>query len=599
MCGFSGYLSKKSPSEDQFGTLKESLHLIKHRGPDHQGIIEHELFAVAHARLAIIDPDERSNQPMESEESILAFNGEIYNYKALRAGLEQNGIEFKTASDTEVLLHGLEYYGEQFISQLNGCFAFAFYSKKDQNLLLSRDPMGINPLWFYPSEEGVYFSSEGKGLIPFHHRPALNQRLLKDYFSFSYVHTPDSLISGTQKLLPGESVTVSFQTSEKKQSNRIIPKLSPKSSLLENLESAVQDRLIADVPLGSFLSGGLDSSIIAAIAAERKPNLHTFSIGFSESYFDETAHAERVANHIGSEHHAFTMTLDDLAEEALSLPAKLDEPFADSSCLSVSFLSKKTREFVTVALSGDGADELFGGYNKHRALHFHHQSPLASLSRWASWLPEGNRNSKLSNASRKLKKLGQLNGKSLAQAYHFLRRFTSEEQMNTWLKDQASIKLDSQIKDLNEVLKADQQYVLPNDMLTKVDLMSMAHHLEVRTPFLDPRVVQCANAMEATEKFNAKEGKLPLRSIAKDLLPKSILTREKMGFEIPLDVLLKGPLKEELDGVIKRLSDHEIALNRKDIEADWHQFLAGKQQQGTIFWMLFVLIKWKEHFRIS
>ncbi|MFT7297017.1 MAG: asparagine synthase (glutamine-hydrolyzing), partial [Flavobacteriales bacterium] len=363
------------------------------------------------------------------------------------------------------------------------------------------------------------------------------------------------------------------------------------------LTESVQDRMVSDVPLGAFLSGGMDSSIVAALAAKQVSTLSTFSIGFKDQpLLDETDDAKRVAEFIRSDHHAFKLTEADLVEHTERFLTHLDEPFADASSIAVSYLAKQTKKKVTVALSGDGADELFGGYTKHRGHALAMKPGNFLLPKSILKHIQTSREGKWQNTVRKMQRYLEAAKLSEEERYHYWARFSSLSTVQSILRGsiyQAPyLTANSQ---LNNVLFNDQALVLPGDMLHKVDLMSMRYALEVRTPFLDQRIICYANALPPKEKYNAKIGKLPLRSSFADLLPASVFEKKKHGFEIPLESLLRGPLSKRLKALIETDVFDGRFFNTVAISAYIQSFLEGENKYLSIVWSLFVFSEWEKN----
>lgn len=548
MCGIVGIKKfQGAPSRADEMRIENALPTQKHRGPDHAGQVTTGCTVLGHNRLAIIDTKERSNQPFTDPTGryTLIYNGEIYNYQELKNGLLKKDYSFQTSSDTEVLLYHLMDQGAEGIKSLNGCFAFAFYDKEEDELLLARDRMGINPVLFAIQDERLSFASELTAFQWLLDECSVDHKALSAYFRFTYVPAPRTMLNEVQKLLPGHYLKL--KGSDFDIINYVddtVEELNTtdydelKLQLREKVERAVISRLNADVPLGTFLSGGVDSSIVSAIAADFKTELATFSVGFEEDeFYDESQYANRVAEHIGSKHHAITLSNEQVRKELPEIIKKIDEPFADSSAIAMFFLTQKANQHLTVCLSGDGADELFAGYNKHTAF-LRSKKPGLLLS-IATKLVGNNENSGrsswLANKVRQLKKFKQLGKLQWPDNYWFLASFTSPERISSLLlrKEVDLPKLDSN-ESLNAFLKMDQQFVLPNDMLKKVDMMSMLNSLEVRVPFLDVDVVSFANALPDNVKNDGKVSKKILRDAFSDLLPSEVFTRSKIGFEVPL-----------------------------------------------------------------
>ena len=549
MCGIIGIKKfLKSPIESDQLRVRKGLLQQQHRGPDHYDTQVANNCIFGHNRLAIIDPTERSNQPFfdSTEQYVLIFNGEIYNFQELKNDLLQKDVSFETSSDTEVLLSHLIHFGAEGIKKLNGCFAFAFYDIKNDDLILARDHIGINPLLFSMQEEELLFASELSAFRPLLEEWKINQKALNAYFQFTYVPAPDTMIEGVHKLLPGHYLRVKGKSADMVKYydvKDIQPTNLTYDEAVEKvkttLENAIMKRLTADVPVGTFLSGGLDSSIVSAVTADFKTSLNTFSIGFEgNQFFDESTYAKKVADHIHSNHTSINLGQDKIIASFQKVLDSFDEPFADSSAVAMYFLSQEARKQVKVCLSGDGADELFAGYNKHKAFVKSKQPSvlLKVATRTAKILPDGNRKGKWSNQMRQLKKFGTLLQLKWPESYWMLASFISNEAKRNLLQNPqpytSHVKMGA--NNLNNFLLADQEFVLPNDMLKKVDLMSMRHSLEVRTPFLDKEVVDLANSLPEEYKLHKGVGKRILRDAFKGTLPDEIFTRSKKGFEIPL-----------------------------------------------------------------
>lgn len=563
MCGIIGIWAKNKTGQSYVNKIDEAVQYLKHRGPDFQSVIKDENFAFGHARLSIIDLSSSANQPFSRDqgEHILCFNGEIYNYQNLRKELIKNGVQFDTESDTEVLFQLLKNEGENALDKLNGFFAFSFYDKIKNELLLARDRLGIKPLYLYENDTVYIWSSEVKPIISIINRIEKEINHLDDYLSYTYLRSPLTILKGLKKVLPGERIILRSNKKESKiyyqnrlKDSLIIDFKEAQNKLVEILSESVKLRLIADVPVGCFLSGGVDSSIIASIAKKFKENIHTFSIGFDHPYFNEAGYASQVAKHINSQHHEFILTRKDFKANFYQFLDAIDEPFGDSSAFAVFLLSQRTKDFVKVALSGDGADELFGGYQKHLAeLKIRElggpKASLIKLSNAFTPFIKDSRDSKIGNFKRKLKKLSKGLELSLEERYDSWCRFVDQDTVSELLLQPEKTALQLlEVNSMNELLLADQRTVLEGDMLKKVDMMSMAHALEVRTPFLDHRVVAFANSLPLNYKIQTSGGKRILKEAFKDQLPSVIFERSKKGFEIPLREWLSDELEEIING---------------------------------------------------
>ncbi len=607
MCGFTGTFAYDQAVLNENTKVRVAALGVKlfHRGPDDQGFWSDQRCAVSHRRLAVIDPDPRSSQPFLSADRryVLVFNGEIYNHLELRKKLETQGCTFTTSSDTEVLLQLLIREGKRALPQLNGCFALALYDAQNNSMLLARDRMGINPLW-YRIDQGLFnFASERKAL----HYPApgqLSERALAWYLRFGYIPAPFTIHRGTFKLLPGHLIEVREGVVEEPQQWYDPTELTEGDDrakhLRELLEIAVSDRLIADVPVGTFLSGGIDSTIVTALAAKHHPKLKSFSIGFADQpLLDESAYALMAAKHIGSDHHHFQLSAKALDASVHTFIESLDEPFADSSGIAVGFLAAETRKYVTVALSGDGADELFGGYRKHRAHAMAAQMPSAAFAApkllTVSFRKAFNRESHFGNKMRQLDRLTSGALLNATDRYNAWAAFVEPAELKALMPGRSPASLPFEMHNgdpLNAILFADQLVVLPNDMLTKVDLMSMRHSLEVRTPFLDHRIIAFANRLPAKAKFDRSQGKKILREACADLVPKGFFDRPKKGFEVPLMAILQNSFSDEIEQLASSERLHNSPLNKEAIKTICTAWRRGERRLTQVVWHLFVLDEW-------
>lgn len=569
MCGITGIMGPNTAGM----SLKDSLSALSKRGPDRQAELRSGSAILGHTRLSIIDTSSLGDQPMQdpSARYTLVFNGEIYNYRSIAKSLQNSGIELRSSSDTEVLLHLLIAKGKAGLSQLNGFFSFAFYDAEEDELLIARDRIGIKPLYFSHKDDQLYFSSELKGLAPLIGEQKLDHDSLHLYLRFNYLPPGASIFSGTQQLGAGEYLRFKAGRLERGSYYEVEGK-TQESSLRELLEDSVRLRLVADVPLGSFLSGGVDSSLIAAIAKKQRSQLKTFSIGFKDMpHFDESLYAEQVAKHIGSDHKTIQLYEDEMLEHVFKLLDYVDEPFADSSAIAVHALSHHTRKEVTVALSGDGADELFGGYNKHQA-HLRALNPgmKENLVRILSPLLEpihGGHGSAMSNRLRQVKRFARGANLSALERYWAWASWTDQEEVSRLLSVSSSQDYQKKLQlsgprnaSMEEVLLADTRMLLPSDMLTKVDRMSMANSLEVRVPFLDHRVVEYAHSLSASQRLKMGQGKFILQQEFADLLPSDIFSRRKKGFEVPLEAWFNGPLYQQIHDVLNKTALRESGL---------------------------------------
>ncbi|GAB2958203.1 asparagine synthase (glutamine-hydrolyzing) [Hymenobacter coalescens] len=568
MCGITGLFAFSDPGRSSLAGLQASTDAIVSRGPDSQGHFVYDCVGLGFRRLAILDLSADGNQPMtdESGRYTIVFNGEIFNFRELRAKLQKKGYTFRSHTDTEVILKLYITEGRGFLKKLNGFFGLAIYDKEENTLFIARDRMGVKPLLVYRDEDKLMFASEMKSLLALGVPRKLDYAALSHYLQLNYIPGPATIFKGVRKLLPGHYLFIKadgkvvgkrwykIPYDAKKTAKNKLSYEQQQAKLVELMDAAVARRLVADVPLGAFLSGGIDSSVVTALAAKHTPHLNTFSIGFKdEPFFDETKYANLVAKMHKTEHTVFSLTNNDIYEHLFDVLDYFDEPFADSSALAVYILSKRTREKVTVALSGDGADEMFAGYNKHMG-EWQVRNPdwkaeaVTGLNLLWDALPKS-RNSYFGNKVRQFQRFsrGMLAGPK--DRYWDWATFVNEKDARNLLSPDARRKVNKKLAekrrkdilenihadgDLNEVLLTDMGLVLPYDMNTKVDLMSMANSLEVRSPFLDYKVVNFAFSLPVESKINAQLKKRIVQDAFRPMLPEELYKRPKHGFEVPL-----------------------------------------------------------------
>jgi asparagine synthase (glutamine-hydrolysing) len=580
------------PNSKAFERFDSAVHALDHRGPDHQAIMVTPPVAIGHTRLSIIDLDARAHQPMSdtSGRYAIIFNGEIYNHASLRQEAEQAGYSFKTNSDTEVLLALFIQQGPACLQKLNGFFAFAVWDREAEQIFIARDRFGIKPLVYRWTESSFAFASELKAILGLGFEKEIDKASLFTYFKFNYIPAPNTILKDHHKLDPGCALTVSWKDGkldvqqerwyqipyEPEEEKKLVAHdyKEAQKVLKRFLRSSVKQRLIADVPVGTFLSGGMDSSIITAIAAQEQPDIEAFSIGFPEQpYYDESGYAKEVADHLGVKHHLLEVRNQDLLDAADGVLNHMDEPFADASALNMYLLSRYAKKHVTVALSGDGGDELFGGYHKHGA-EFRLRNPkllehtIGKMGGFWHAFP-ASRSGKLGNLARQLQKFSDGYRLNSRDRYWRWAGVLTEEEVNFLIKEEVlprtqrlsdeahayKKRKDHLLRSIrkngtfNEVLLSDMQMVLPNDMLFKVDMTSMMSALEVRTPLLDHNLVRHAFRLPVMFKVNSFTKKKILQDAYRDILPSSVFDRPKKGFEVPLLEWFHGPMKEAFNAL--------------------------------------------------
>jgi asparagine synthase (glutamine-hydrolysing) len=566
----------------------------------------------------------------ESKRYCIIFNGEIFNYRELKQDLVSKGVNFVSQSDSEVLLKLYIHEKEKCLSKLNGFFSFCIYDKEEQSFFIARDRYGLKPLLYVYDEDKFIFASEMKSILEYGIDKTLDYTSLLTYLQLNYIPAPSTIFPSVKKLLPGHYIKVKNKVANIERYYEI-----PTASRRENvsydqaqqqlrtlLETSVQRRLVADVPLGAFLSGGIDSSIITGLASKHKPDLHTFSIGFrDEKFFDETNYARLVAKHFNTEHTVFSLSNDDLFAHVTSILNYIDEPFADSSAINVYILSKETKKHATVALSGDGADELLAGYNKHAAFYQMlypgwKESLANAFFPLLKNLPQS-RNNSIGNKVRQLARFGEGSRLSPAERYWRWAGYANEDESWKLFNPAAREKIvvqefESRKKEIlrhiesdnsiNNILRTDLELVLPNDMLVKVDLMSMANGLEVRVPFLDFEVVNFISTLPDEFKINKNIRKRILQDAFKDFLPKELYNRPKKGFEVPLLKWFRREMKSIItdDLLSKERIESQGIFDYPEIDRLKRQLFS--RNPGDVharIWALIVFQWWMRKYKIE
>jgi asparagine synthase (glutamine-hydrolysing) len=618
MCGIAAIVSFNDKGKERFSRIAKCTDLLKHRGPDYQKHIIENNFAMAHARLSIIDLSEASNQPFITHDNrfTIVYNGEIFNYKQLKNQLQQNGHTFYTEGDVEVLINLYKEFGKNCLNKINGFFSFLLYDKQTQIFFAARDRYGVKPFYYYADENYFACSSELRTLKYITDCNTINKTALYTYLQLTYIPEKLSILENIHKLEPGEYLTIENNKirKEKYYSLNLPSEYKEQKDInktfLTLLESAVEERLTSDVPVGCFLSGGIDSSVITAIASQQNKNLQTFSVGFkNNSYFDESVYAEIVAKKYETQHQTFYLGEVESESEIENFLKAIDEPFADSSAFNVYVLSKKTKQHVSVVLSGDGADELFAGYNKHRAeWMIRNQKLKTTLLKSASSITSlfpSSRNGKLSNRIRQINRFADGAKLSSQERYWQWACFYEENKVKKLLDlSPKEGKYFSEIKNTytsiinanyNSTLLADVNLVLPSDMLTKVDRMSMANALEVRNPFLDYRIVDFAFSLDTKYKIDGNTQKKIVKESCAHLLPNEILNRKKHGFETPIQKWLKGALKSKVEEYClnKDFIEQQNLFDYKELKQVVEQSLSNNSGETTFaVWSVLIFNYW-------
>ena len=617
MCGICGFIEKKSCSEE---LLTDMIDEIRYRGPDDRGVFMDQLqcgcqLGLAHRRLAILDLSANGHQPMSSESgrTVISFNGEIYNFKELRRQLEQRGCRFRTGTDTEVILYAYETWGIEAVSRLNGMFAFALFDREAQCVYLVRDRMGVKPLFYYTGTEGLVFASE---LKPIMKHPAFQKEIDRDaltlYLAAEYIPGRQSIFRNTFKLLPGEILQWT-PNGIRQWRYWSVPEVvrhqagfrgsyeEAMESLNALVEDAVRLRMISDVPLGAFLSNGVDSSLITAKMQKLSTEpVKTFTVGFEEAAFDESQAAKRVAEYLGTDHRVQILSVQEGKKLLRELPLYYDEPMADPSAIATMLVSSMAREHVTVAVSGDAGDELFCGYNTYT--HFEKLRKLRGISRV---LRTAGRLFPLREAAERR------NRREWVKLFHM----TDDEaiidaDLSAWLDRYGAIangKADlgafRQAMPLGtglyeKAMLHDLTTYLPDDVLTKVDRASMAASLETRTPLLDYRIVEFALGLPLEYKLQNGKKKRILKDLLYSEVPKEMIGQNKMGFRIPF----ADWLRKDYDPLVQwYFSEEFIRKQGLFAPALTGKMLRSYQDSNTVdyareVWTFLVFQIWYEHY---
>ena len=603
MCGIAGVFSSESLTETR---ITKSIDSIAHRGPDETGFFSDRHCSLGMCRLAIIDVSTGQQPSFSNEKDIVSiFNGEIYNFRELREKLLVRGHVIPTPGDSAIIPFLYKEFGESFPQQIQGMFAIAIYDAKEKKLLLTRDRLGKKPLWYSVQDRQISFASELKGLLALGVHADFNEGILTEFLSFGYVNAPRSPYKSIQQLNPASILL--FQNGKYKIQNYWntsdvapldISFQDAKKETKRILREATESRLISERPVGAFLSGGIDSTIITSLMSEISDNsIHTYSIGFTDKKFDESAYASKVAKHLRTIHHEKTVEADPkfILDQ---LSKTLDQPFADSSIIPTFLLSQFSRQDVVVALSGDGGDETFGGYERYRAgkllddlnpfLYFNPlmlvPSKRISNPRIRKLLRHS-RPQNLMDRYRGFQSLFQPNDLRRLLNKDFVERMIDDPFVETW----ESVWSKDKIRKMQEV---DLKSYLPGDLMYKVDIASMANSLEVRSPFLDYRVVEFGLSLPKRYRLHKGKGKFILKDLTRKYVPNSLVDRPKMGFGIPRSRWLREELRPMVwDHLLDHTSDSRGWFRHDEVRK-----ILNKHQRGyhldAIIWPIFMLELW-------
>ena len=607
MCGITGGIG---PSAPHHSLLNAQLKSIEHRGPDDTGTYVNNGIGIGMCRLAIVEIAAGKQPATDASEQIhIVWNGEIYNYRELRAKLEGRGIHCRDSSESEVVINLYLEFGLDFINKLNGMFAIAIHDARDRSLHLIRDRMGKKPLWISQLNDGtLFFASEVRALMLARPDRTLRTDMIAEVMQYGYINSPNSAFNEIHQVPPasvvswreGKTTTATYWTADF-DTKVTIPYEEALETTKELIEAAVSRRLISERPLGSFLSGGYDSTVVTAYMAKlMKEKVQTYSIGFHSEAFNEAHHARQVANYLGTNHHEEILSPDPaLIIEKIS--HVLDQPFADSSIVPTYLLAKFARENLIVALGGDGGDEVFGGYDRYLATPVMQKlNPFLGLARkglnFAGKQPFGN--------NRKINRVGsQLSPKaSLAARYSSILSLTQSEGLSTLLNSKIYSNAaettyirqftEGKISTFDRMIRSDFAAYLPGDLLVKVDIATMANSLELRSPLLDVNVVEWGVSLPRKFKIKGLETKHILKDVARSLVPAELIDRPKMGFGIPRAEWLRSGMKEM---VVDTLTDTTATqrgwFNATEVKKVIEIHMAG-EDKDNLLWPILMLELW-------
>ncbi|MBI04420.1 MAG: asparagine synthase (glutamine-hydrolyzing) [Pelagibacteraceae bacterium] len=618
MCGICGIINKNS-KKVSLENVKIMAKMLHHRGPNDEGYFIDDNIGLGFKRLSIIDIANGA-QPMFSDDKsvTVVFNGEIYNYQTLRHELKKNGVIFKTNSDTEVVLKSYIYYGLDFIEKLRGMFAIAILDKNIREIILVRDRLGKKPLFYHNSNKRFSFSSEMKSLLKLDDIDRdISLKSLDQFVAFGYVPGSDTIVNSIKRVEPGNLLRYSYKNDEYEIVNYWTPKLNkrnkiPNQSLDKIIGASVKLRMISDVPLGAFLSGGIDSSIVVALMSKySNVPVKTFTVGFEEQEFNELPLSRIVAKRYRTEHHEYVLK-PDIKSILPDIVWYADEPFGDSSALPTYFLAKMAAQEVTVALNGDGADEVFGGYDRYKAilrvLKYKSSPALARifLKNIIKYFPQN-------NYFNRIKKMVAFSEMSLQNHYMDkmmikrrdarLKLYTDDtkhviKKNNDNYHSLFELDPNNLNSPLARIMINDLLNYLPGDLLVKMDRMSMANSLEVRSPFLDHNVVEAASHLDDSEKLLwYGPNKRFLRKTYGQMIPNEILNRPKTGFGIPVSEWLRGPLYTmSNDILLSSIATNRGYFNTKMVSKILDEHKSIKKDHSNLIWSLMMLELWFKNF---
>lgn len=630
MCGIAGFVTNKLGwNETELrNRIKTMIQALTHRGPDQEGVWVDERVGVAfgHKRLAILELSDYGRQPMisPSKRYVMVFNGEIYNFLEIRALLEKKGVQFFGHADSEVLLAAIDIWGiEEAILKCNGMFAIALWDNVEQELILIRDPMGIKPLYYGWLNENLFaFASELKAFEVFSEfERTINHEALEEQLIYGYISAPNCIYNRIKKVMPGSMVRLKGRDCSEQpywdmscivQAGLSNPFVGSEKEAISDLENLMRDvikrQVLADVPVGAFLSSGIDSSVVVSLMqAQSSHRIKTFTIGFDDEHYNEAKQAKKIAGILKTDHTELYVNITDVKNTIIKLPEIYDEPFSDSSQIPTYLVSKCAHQTVKVSLSGDGGDELFSGYNRYiwtekiwkmvgwqgslgrkllsQALSVMSQEPIEGLFKHTMTLP-GDKLSKLAQA---------IKVKNRAQLYqNLLKQIVTDEPIVYGMHKEVKMPLLQLSNFIESMMLQDTTGYLVNDILTKLDRASMAVSLEARVPLLDHELVKFAWRLPMNMKIRDNKGKWILRQILYKYLPRELVDQPKKGFAIPIGIWLKTELRDWAQSLLDELVlENQGLLNTKLIVRCWNEHLSGKRNWQYFLWNVLMFQAWR------
>ncbi|MBW2003230.1 MAG: asparagine synthase (glutamine-hydrolyzing) [Deltaproteobacteria bacterium] len=620
MCGICGILNFDSEMTVRQPEIDRMVNQLLHRGPDDSGVWLDERIALGHVRLAVIDLSKAANQPMSNEDGSIwiTCNGEVYNFFELRKKLESKGHRFRSRSDTEVIIHLYEEEGIDCVDHLRGMFAFAIWDENKKQLLLARDRMGQKPLYYYEDREKLLFASEIKGILASGLvKKSPDYGALYQYLCLGYVPHPKTGFENINKLSPGHRLVISgsnivlepyWSLDKDFNQSEVLDESETSQRLIDLLMEATRIRMVSDVPLGGLLSGGIDSNAVVAMMSRCAGQVKTFTIGFEDKLYDERKEARFLANRLETDHHEMVVR-PDIIDILPKIVRAYDEPFADPSAIPSYYVAQMARQHVKVVLNGDGGDENFAGYGTYI------QGIVGS---WAEKIPQnlGRILSKILCQKKpgKFQSLAQvlaLSGKSQAWIFNSLKLIAPLIQVNSLLSEDFR-KMVQEIDaighlvelyesfdrgdHINTMLAVDLKTFLPDDLLFKIDIATMSHGLEARSPFLDHHLVEFAAALPGNLKLKGINKKYILKLALKDLIPTEIIERPKRGFDVPVSSWLRGELRDIAYDMLLNNSASQQLFKEHGLETLLRDHCSGKQDFGRLIWTLLMLEMWWREF---